>query len=62
MAIPFHYPGCWAWSDALQRQHLSLCWALECDIDPMILRARQLRRQGALPQASCVEEELLPLF
>jgi len=62
MAIPFRDPGCWAWSDALARQHLQLCWDQECDIDPMILRVRQLRRQGALPQASCVEEELLPLF
>jgi hypothetical protein len=46
----------------LQLWHLNRCWALECDIDPMILRARQLRHQGALPQASCVEQELLPLF
>jgi len=26
------------------------------------LQARQLRHLGALPQASCVEQELLPLF
>ncbi|MEB3327304.1 MAG: hypothetical protein VKI39_06310 [Synechococcus sp.] len=62
MAIPFHQPDCWAWSEALQRHHLSLCWAQECDIDPLILLARQLRRQGDLPRASWVEEELLPLF
>lgn len=36
--------------------------ALECDIDPMILRARLLRRQGAALQALCLEQELLPLF
>jgi len=36
--------------------------ALECDLDPMILRARQLRQLGAMPQARCLEQELLPLF
>ena len=35
---------------------------LECDIDPMILRARLLRQRGSLPQAHCLEQELLPLF
>jgi hypothetical protein len=35
---------------------------LDCDLDPMILRARQLRQQGAMPQAHCLEQELLPLF
>lgn len=50
------------WPIARQRLHLERCWQLECDIDPMILRARLLRHQGALPQASCVEQELLPLF
>lgn len=68
MANPCHDPDpCldpnrWAWAPARQRHHLSRCWALECDIDPMILRARQLRHQGALRQARCVEQELLPLF
>jgi hypothetical protein len=62
MANPFRESQSWAWTPAQQRRHLSLCLALECDIDPMILRARQLRHQGALPQASCVEQELLPLF
>jgi len=47
---------------AQRRQRLELCWQLECDIDPMILRARQLRHQGAWPQATCLEQELLPLF
>ena len=42
--------------------HLERCWRMECDIDPMILRARLLRREGWLPQARCVEQELLPLF
>lgn len=55
-------PDAWAWAPALQVWHLNRCWVLECDIDPMLLRARQLRHQGALPQASCVEQELLPLF
>jgi hypothetical protein len=63
-----HFPnsrsdsGSWAWTADQQRRHLVLCWELECDIDPMILRARQLRHQGALPQACCLEQELLPLF
>ena len=44
------------------RQRLELALSLECDLDPMILRARQLRRQGSSPQARCLEQELLPLF
>jgi hypothetical protein len=52
----------WIWSAAQQRRHLWRCWAAECDLDPMILRARQLRHRGSLPQATCVEQELLPLF
>jgi len=44
------------------RQRLELCWQHECDIDPMILRARLLRHQGNGLQAACVEQELLPLF
>jgi hypothetical protein len=44
------------------RQHFERALALECDLDPMILRARLLRQQGAAPQARCVEQELLPLF
>ncbi|MFZ9228667.1 MAG: hypothetical protein ACO23C_07000 [Prochlorococcaceae cyanobacterium] len=47
---------------AQRRQRLEDCWQLECDIDPMILRARLLRHQGAWPQAACLEQELLPLF
>lgn len=43
------------------RRHLERCWLQECDIDPMILRLRQLRHQGCLPQAACLEQELLPL-
>jgi hypothetical protein len=44
-----------------QPLHLEQCWQLECDIDPMILRLRLLRRRGCLPQARCLEQELLPL-
>ncbi|QVL54664.1 MAG: hypothetical protein KFB97_05165 [Cyanobium sp. M30B3] len=44
------------------RRHLSRCWRRECDIDPLILRARQLRRRGARGLARCLEQELLPLF
>jgi hypothetical protein len=45
-----------------QRYHLARCWQCDCDIDPLILRARQLRRRGAHGQALCLEQELLPLF
>ncbi|MFQ6540195.1 MULTISPECIES: hypothetical protein [Aphanothece] len=45
-----------------QRHHLELCWQLDCDIDPLILRVRWLRRQRAGRQAACLEEEMLPLF
>ena len=44
------------------RRHLSRCWRRDCDIDPLILRARQLRRRGAWGLAKCLEQELLPLF
>jgi len=44
------------------RCHLERCWSEECDIDPMILRMRLLRHLGSLPQARCLEQELLPLF
>ncbi|MEB3173321.1 MAG: hypothetical protein VKL97_05595 [Cyanobacteriota bacterium] len=49
-------------TSAQRRALLEVCLQLECDIDPMILRARQLRHQGAWPQAVCLEQELLPLF
>lgn len=44
------------------RRRFERAFVLECDLDPMILRARLLRRQGAMPQARCLEQELLPLF
>ena len=44
------------------RQRFERALELECDLDPMILRARLLRRQGAALQALCLEQELLPLF
>ena len=44
------------------RAHLERCWREDCDLDPMILRLRLLRRRGAVPQARCLEQELLPLF
>jgi hypothetical protein len=34
----------------------------ECDIDPLILRARLLRHQGLQSQARAVEQEVRPLF
>ena len=45
-----------------RRRHLERCWQRFCDIDPMILRARQLRSRGSLPQAALLEQELLPLI
>jgi hypothetical protein len=47
---------------AEQHALLELCWRHDCDIDPMILRARLLRRSGSHTQALCLEQELLPLF
>ncbi|MEB3265559.1 MAG: hypothetical protein VKN13_02980 [Cyanobacteriota bacterium] len=47
---------------ARSRRHLVRCWCRDCDIDPMILRLRQLRHQGRHAQARCLEQELLPLF
>jgi hypothetical protein len=44
------------------RRHLSRCWRHECDIDPLILRARRLRQRGFKGLARCLEQELLPLF
>ena len=43
------------------RLHLERCWQLICDIDPMILRLRLLRKRGSLPLILCLEQELLPL-
>lgn len=48
-------------SDDLRRR-FERALDLECDLDPMILRARQLRQQGSAHQARCLEQELLPLF
>lgn len=47
---------------AALRAHLERCLQQDCDIDPMILRMRLLRRLGALLQADCLEQELQPLF
>ena len=44
------------------RRWLDLCWNDECDIDPLILRTRLLRRWGRWRQARCVEQELLPII
>lgn len=54
-------PGADSHSPGPQR-HLSRCWQLDCDIDPLILRVRLLRQRGAWGLALCLEEELLPLF
>ncbi|HGY5536785.1 MAG: hypothetical protein AB8A40_07205 [Prochlorococcus sp.] len=43
------------------RRRLEQCWSLECDIDPLILRARLLHRQNLEFQALAVEQELLPI-
>lgn len=43
-------------------RHLDRCWLKECDIDPMILRWRLLRRKGSVSQMRCLEQEMLPLI
>ena len=48
-------------SNPRQRQWLELCWSADCDIDPLILRARQFRHQGQRELALALEQELLPL-
>ena len=45
-----------------QRALLERALAVECDIDPLILRGRLLRQRGAQSWALAVEQELLPLF
>ncbi|MDA0291335.1 MAG: hypothetical protein O2922_05020 [Cyanobacteria bacterium] len=41
---------------------LECCLNQECDIDPLILRLRNLRSRGAWAEVNCLEQELLPLF
>ena len=55
-------PDHWTLPPEGRRRLLELCWRRECDLDPMILRARLLRHQGNRLQAASVEQELLPLF
>jgi len=43
------------------RQQLDRFWQNDCDIDPLILRARQLRRLGRFRLARCLDQELLPI-
>jgi len=45
-----------------QRRCLERCLRRDCDIDPLILRLRVLRRQGQHAFARSLEQELLPLF
>lgn len=52
----------WALPSEGCRRLLERCWLHECDLDPMIVRARLLRHQGNRLQAASVEQELLPLF
>ena len=44
-----------------QRDQLDLCWQLDCDIDPLILRARVLHRRGEVNWAVGLEQEVLPI-
>ena len=44
-----------------QRDQLDLCWRLDCDIDPLILRARVLHRRGKVNWAMGLEQEVLPI-
>lgn len=43
------------------RRHLERCLRRECNIDPLILRIRRLRRRFP-GQARCLEQELLPIL
>ena len=43
------------------RRQLELCWQDDCDIDHLILRARQLRRWGRWRQARSLDQEVLPI-
>ena len=49
-------------SNPQQRQWLELCWSEDCDIDPLILRGRQLRHQGQRQLALALEQEVMPLY
>ena len=42
-------------------QQLDRCWRNDCDIDHLILRARQLRRLGRWRLARCLDQEVLPI-
>ena len=44
-----------------QRKKLDSCWQLDCDIDPLILRARVLHRRGEVNWAVGLEQEVLPI-
>jgi hypothetical protein len=43
------------------RPQLDRCRQNDCDIDPLILRARQLRRLGRFRLARCLDQEVLPI-
>ncbi|MGC6483993.1 MAG: hypothetical protein ACON4T_10600 [Synechococcus sp.] len=58
MARRYRTPG----SSPQQRQLLEMCWHADCDIDPLILRARLLRHQGRDRLAQGLEQEVTPLF
>ena len=45
-----------------QRQRLSRCWDAECDIDPLIVRLRQLHGKGQWLHARGIEQEVQPIF
>ncbi|WP_170955848.1 hypothetical protein [Synechococcus sp. UW140] len=49
-------------SSPQQPQLLEHCLALDCDIDPLILRARLLHQQGRNRLARALEQEVMPLF
>ena len=50
-------------SDSLEqwRRRLDRCWDDDCDIDPLILRTRLLRRWGRWRQARSLDQEVLPI-
>lgn len=59
---PLDNPSSISRSQPGSHDHLEDCYSQMCDIDPLILRVRELRHQGDFPLARCLEQELLPLF
>jgi len=49
-------------SNPRERELLEDCWGADCDIDPLILRARLHHHQDRRHLATALEQEVMPLF